>query len=64
MNIEKTKREVIDIISELQDEKLVAAVKKMLEEALPLNAPKSREPGWAKGTFTYISDDFDDFITR
>ena len=35
MNIEETKREVIGMISELQDEKLVTAVKKMLEEALP-----------------------------
>ncbi len=62
MNIEETKREVIDMISELQDEKLVVAVKKMLEEALPLKELKSREPGWAKGIITYVSEDFDDFI--
>ena len=62
MNIEETKREVIDMISELQDEKLVAAVKKMLKEALPLKTLKSREPGWAKDIIVYVSEDFDDFI--
>lgn len=62
MNIEEAKREMIDRISELQDEKLVAMVKQMLEEALPPKALKPRKPGWGKGTFTYISDDFDDFI--
>lgn len=62
MDIEETKREMIHRISELQDEKLVAALKKMLEEALPPAVLKPRKPGWGKGTFTYISDDFDNFI--
>ena len=62
MNIEEAKRELIDMVSELQDEELVAKVKQMLEEALPLKGLKSPEPGWAKGIITYISDDFDDFI--
>ena len=62
MNIEEEKREVMEMLSEVQDEKLVTAMKQMLKEALP---PKERvvpKPGWGKGIFTYVSDDFDEFI--
>jgi hypothetical protein len=62
MDIEETKREVIDMIAELQDEKVMAAVKKMIKEALPPKVQKPRKPGWGKGTFTYIADDFNEFI--
>ena len=63
MDIEEMKREIIERISELQDEKEVEIAKKIIEEALRLQKKgKLPEPGWAKGIITYVSDDFDDFI--
>ncbi|MPR34046.1 hypothetical protein [Salmonirosea aquatica] len=59
MNIEKIKKEVISKISELEDEKLLDTVRKLLEDPRPT---KPREPGWGKGIITYVSEDFDDFI--
>lgn len=63
MGIEEMRQEIIEIISELQDEKEVEIAKKIIEEALRLQKEgKMPEPGWAKGVITYVSDDFDDFI--
>lgn len=63
MDIEEMKREIIERISELQDEKEVEIARKIIEEALRFQKEgKLPEPGWAKGIITYVSDDFDDFI--
>lgn len=62
MNIEKMKREIIERISEMQDQQLIEKIKRRLEEALPPKVLEPRKPGWGKGIFTYVSDDFNDYI--
>jgi len=62
MTIEQKKLAAIGEIVKLQDEQLLDKVCQMLEEVFPLEAPKLRKPGWGKGTFTYIAEDFDEFI--
>ncbi|HEV7351072.1 hypothetical protein [Telluribacter sp.] len=59
MTTEQKKIALISKIANLEDEQLLEAVGLLLEESLP-KAP--REPGWGKGIFTYVSDDFDNFI--
>lgn len=59
MNTEQIKIALISQIANLEDEQLLEAVRRLLEESL---SKTPREPGWGKGIFTYVSDDFDDFI--
>ncbi len=59
MTTEQKKIAVISKIADLQDERLLDAVNRLLEETLPAPLP---EPGWAKGIITYVSEDFDEFI--
>lgn len=59
MTIEEKKSEAITKILSLEDEKLLETVILLLN---PAPSPKLREPGWGKGIFTYVSEDFDDFV--
>lgn len=62
MTVREIRRDVISKITNLEDEALLKKLKQVLEEALPDKPRKPREAGWGKGIFTYISEDFDDFI--
>ncbi len=59
MTTEQKKIALISKIASLEDERLLESIRLLLEESLVSPRP---EPGWGKGIFTYVSDDFDDFI--
>ena len=60
MTTEEKKIEIIGKIISLQDDHIIDTVNALLNSTQ--NIHKERKPGWGKGTVTYISDDFDDFI--
>ncbi len=62
MTIQERKKDMIAKISDLEDEEIIKKLDQVLQEALPDEPRKPREAGWGKGIFTYVSDDFDDFI--
>lgn len=59
MTTEQKKIAAISKIADLQNERLLDEVTRLLEASSHNSLP---EPGWAKGIITYVSEDFDDFI--
>lgn len=65
-NINSTKIDIINSIINISDEKILKKIYSLTQEAkknehLSKNEKKDvRKFGFAKGTFTYISDDFDE----
>lgn len=57
-NIEHEKLEIINWIINIKDEKLLNKINHIKEESTK-KEPNIRKFGFAKGTFTSISDDFD-----
>ena len=62
MSIEAQKLELISKISALQDSLVLQELQLILQKKEPKQAIFKRKAGWGKGLFTYVSDDFDDFI--
>ena len=60
MTTEEKKIEIIGKIISIHDDYIIDSVNALLNGAQEII--KTRKPGWGKGTVTYISDDFDDFI--
>ena len=60
MTTEEKKIEIIGKIISLHDDYIIDTVNKLLNDSQ--TKAESRTPGWGKGTVSYISDDFDDFI--
>ncbi len=61
MNIEEQKLAIIAEITSIQDSVLLEKIQFMLDVNKESSFPK-RKAGFGKGVFSYISDDFDDFI--
>lgn len=59
MTTEQKKIAAISKIADLQNERLLDEVTRLLEISSRNSLP---EPGWAKGIITSVSEDFDDFI--
>lgn len=63
MNIETEKLEIIQQITQINNTQLINKIAILLKkEALKEQRAEFRRVGWGKNIFTYVSDDFDDFI--
>ncbi len=63
MNIEAEKLEIIQQITQIKNTQLINEIAILLKkEALKEQKTEFRKVGWGKDMFTYVSDDFDDFI--
>lgn len=61
MNVEQQKLRLIEKIATLDDAYLVDRLTRFLEEQTRMGqALVVRQPGFAKGMFPYVADDFDD----
>lgn len=63
MNIEAEKLEIIQQITQIKSTQLINKIAVLLrKEALKEQKTEFRRVGRGKGIFTYVADDFDDFI--
>lgn len=63
MVIDEQKLEIIQQITQIKNAQLINEIAVLLrKEALKEQKAEFRKVGWGKGMFTYVSDDFDDFI--
>ena len=64
MSVEHYQLAIISKVAALQDINLLQQLDNILLKKALETTQKKREPGFAKGFFTYVSDDFDDFIPQ
>ena len=62
MSIQNYQLSIISKVTTLQDIALLQQIDSLLLAKNNSQALQKREPGFAKGFFTYVSDDFDDVI--
>ena len=63
MNVEQQKRSLIDKIATQTDAYLLFRLAQFLDEATRSSqSTTTRQAGFGKGTFCYVSDDFDDAL--
>jgi hypothetical protein len=63
MNLDQEKFALIEKIVSLQDAQLVLHLRQIVDEqtqSAPTHSP--RKAGFAKGTFPFVADDFDDIL--
>ncbi len=63
MSIEQQKLQLIEKIASLEDARLVFHLTQLLDEQThSVQSSKLRKAGFAKGTFPFVADDFDDVL--
>ncbi len=63
MSVEQQKLRLIEKIATLDDAYLVDRLARFLDEQTrTVQQPIVRQPGFAKGLFPYVADDFDDTL--